>query len=496
MPVAEATPWQRGIARDIFTQHMAQQQKLTRELAAILREAASEAEAILIRLDGVEGASAAVRRAQYRQSLRAIREVEAELWGQVDDVLNAQMAKAANLGARGVLMIDRVLARAIGDLGLRDSFLAAAQHSVFNVRSRIVNDIKLAPSVYKNRQLANGKIDQIINSGIALNKSAKEIADSVAKFIKPSVPGGQSYAAMRLGRTELNNAFHQTSVRGARRQPWIEGIKWNLSGSHPTADICNDYAEKDHDDLGPGVFKPNNCPGKPHPQCLCYTTTVTEDIDQFIDKLSKGQYDGWINRNRVLIPDDTKVAADILRRRFRPAEEIKDIKKAKAEAAKGSARARRRAERRAAKKARQEAALAGQGRSVHDYARATQGADVPGTNIKTKVGHYSNVEFVPVNDLERYAIQEVSEEHIAEIQAGLLEVREVEAVILEYNPDTQLARLGEGNHRLRALKREGATHIPVRGERYRFEGTGVTPPNAPTGIGGEFKPSVLLKTTQ
>lgn len=78
--------------------------------------------------------------------------------------------------------------------------------------------------------------------------------------------------------------------------PWVEGMKWNLSESHPRPDPCDDFAKEDHDDLGPGIFKPGNVPPKPHPQCFCYVTAVMLDDEAFLDRLVEGRYDRFLNR--------------------------------------------------------------------------------------------------------------------------------------------------------------------------------------------------------
>lgn len=92
---------------------------------------------------------------------------------------------------------------------------------------------------------------------------------------------------MRLSRTEINNAFHEQQKR-AGDKPWVEGVKWNLSGSHPRPDTCNDYANQSNG-LGRGVFKTGDVPDKPHPQCLCYLTYETLSPEAFLDALGTGK---------------------------------------------------------------------------------------------------------------------------------------------------------------------------------------------------------------
>jgi hypothetical protein len=96
---------------------------------------------------------------------------------------------------------------------------------------------------------------------------------------------------MRLGRTEVNNAFHASSVKQYRETPWVEKCKWHLSGSHPKPDLCNEYAENN----GNGVWAVDDVPAKPHPNCLCYVTPINTDLNKFVKNFKAGQYDSYID---------------------------------------------------------------------------------------------------------------------------------------------------------------------------------------------------------
>ena len=106
--------------------------------------------------------------------------------------------------------------------------------------------------------------------------------------------GGVKYAAMRLGRTELANAFHQTTIRHTREMPWVKGYKWYRSRSHAHSDVCDEYANEDHDGLGEGVFKKANVPDKPHPQCLCYIVAVSMDDKDWLKAYNAGRFNQYL----------------------------------------------------------------------------------------------------------------------------------------------------------------------------------------------------------
>ena len=156
--------------------------------------------------------------------------------------------------------------------------------------------IPLSDQVWRTTALASGALDRLIDSALAMGFNAREFANAIAAFANPNAPGGLSYVTMRLARTEINNAFHAIQVEKANRTPWVTGVEWNLSGSHPTPDECNEYAEGVHaEGFEPGVFPTDKVPKKPHPQCMCYMTSEIVDTDKFIDSLLDGSYDRYLD---------------------------------------------------------------------------------------------------------------------------------------------------------------------------------------------------------
>lgn len=115
-------------------------------------------------------------------------------------------------------------------------------------------------------------------------------------MIDPNTKGGVSYAAKRLARTELNNAFHTTQQASAEVNPFVVALRWNLSNSHVTEDKCDELAKGHSKGKTPGLYTPGDLPRKPHPQCLCYTTNEMMDEEDFLDLVSNPDYlDGLID---------------------------------------------------------------------------------------------------------------------------------------------------------------------------------------------------------
>jgi hypothetical protein len=145
----------------------------------------------------------------------------------------------------------------------------------------------LSKQVYRTAAFTTGSLDRKINSAIARGSSAKELAKLVRSDINPKVAGGVSYAAMRLGRSEINNAFHAMSIGNAQDDPWVDEMIWNLSKSHYEQGCrCEEYADTK-------FFPKAQVPDKPHPQCLCFVTRKSMEWNDFAVQLQGGAFDDY-----------------------------------------------------------------------------------------------------------------------------------------------------------------------------------------------------------
>lgn len=264
-----------------------------REIRKVTRDAAQEADKIIRSLAGNETVGARVRSAQL-----SLAKVNAEMWAAVGDATKVGIGDAFDQAAEVQALFDEDLFRATGMSASywRMSQLAQARAGIDAFIARKENHFTLSQRVYRNTALSRGYVERAINNGLLLNKSVAEIAKDVKGFIDPATPGGASYAAHRLARTEVVGAYHQQARKGYAQTPWVGAVKWNLSGSHPRPDVCNEYAEDSHMPRGEaGVWAKSDVPGKPHPQCLCYITPVTVSDDEFVRRFRNGEYDSYIN---------------------------------------------------------------------------------------------------------------------------------------------------------------------------------------------------------
>lgn len=270
-----------------------------RQLSKRLKEAAAEAQQ-RINANLAKGTfSGQVRAAQLQKAMVGMQSVSTTLWNGVGEITKAGMYVQAQLAADQSLDMDFFTGMPSGAvLQLAQGLHYDAGQAVNDIISRRTDGFKLADRIYAHGQVTTRQVGAIVERGLAQQLSAREIAKEVRGHFDPNVPGGTSYAAMRLARTEINNAHHTTSIRLSDSKPWVIGYKWNLSESHPRPDPCDEYAHH-NEGLGEGVFSKGNAPAKPHPQCLCYLTHVLPDDDEFINSLVDGHYDEYMQSRGV-----------------------------------------------------------------------------------------------------------------------------------------------------------------------------------------------------
>lgn len=270
-------------------------------ILGLLQEAAKDAAKAAEAATKVGSFSGKARAAQQRIVVNAVNGVMRDLWEGVGylSIFGEKEAAAVALESTDFLA-KGVWKKATG--GRADLIRAVQEQARAGANayiSRQENLVQLSRRVYTNMALATGQVDREINKALIRGLGSGDLAKIVRPMIRPDVRGGVSYAAMRLARTEINNAFHFEQIRYTREMPWVEGYKWNLSGSHPKGqkgDPCADMASKNHDGLGRGVYKKANVPGKPHPQCLCFLTNVTMDNSTFEARLRSGAFDQYLNQ--------------------------------------------------------------------------------------------------------------------------------------------------------------------------------------------------------
>lgn len=293
--MSEPTP------RDWLRAYIKVQTVTDKEIIKALGQSVRDVDKQLQKYLGSTRTGAVVRAEQLRVVKRALLEELAKLYSEVGNIIAANQARSAAAAIEMGAKVNAILFAAAGDATLAAALQGGMMRGLTSTIDIVVtrmtqSKFPLSERIYKSELWARGVIENKINSALARGLSAREFAAEARDFYRPDTPGGARYASMRLARTELNNAFHAASVNNVADAPWVEGMKWNLSRSHPKADDCDTLAKADDYDLGEGVYPTKQVPRKPHPQCFCVATPVTVDEDEFIDSLLAGRYDDYIRK--------------------------------------------------------------------------------------------------------------------------------------------------------------------------------------------------------
>jgi hypothetical protein len=250
-----------------------------------------------------------IRVAQLNLIRRNLSAELGKVWRSLGDITAARRAEAA---ARAIDFNEQMNAFKLVSNGLpggADIAAAIADAEADTARTGLDRAIArttgasytpLSQRVYNSSINIGSQVDRLVNSALIRGLSAAEFAKEVRAFINPATPGGVRYAAMRLARTEINNAAHAMSVEAVRETPWVDSMRWHLSGSHGRPDICDQLASG-----GPksdGLYPKHYVPAKPHPQCLCFVTGETVDDDEFLDNLVSGKYKNYLSKYENIPP--------------------------------------------------------------------------------------------------------------------------------------------------------------------------------------------------
>lgn len=212
------------------------------------------------------------------------------------------------------------LRRAAAECGIDDSFISTLA-SVPTDALRAMLDGKLytdgrmlSQRIWSATGRLEGNIAEIIQQGVAQKMDALTLARCLEAYVNPDaacpvdwrilypdIPFARNvdYNALRLARTSITHVHWAAGKAAAKKNPLCKGMKWNLSDSHyerqvaiAGEDICDEYARHD-EGLGTGIFPIDALP-MPHPQCLCYQTELTPDLEEAADLLG-----AWARGDRM-----------------------------------------------------------------------------------------------------------------------------------------------------------------------------------------------------
>lgn len=153
---------------------------------------------------------------------------------------------------------------------------------------------------FETRQRLDAMLDDSISNGTAaltISRQAEQFMLPGRAALRTNKPYGKdaSYRGMVLGRTEVTRAHGEITTKSAQLNPFVSGVDWVLSGSHPEDDICDELATVDAN--GTRLADPypvDEVPPYPaHPQDLCnLQQVVTADMSSVVDELRSYMDDG------------------------------------------------------------------------------------------------------------------------------------------------------------------------------------------------------------
>ena len=156
----------------------------------------------------------------------------------------------------------------------------------------------LSKAIWADVSTKQNDINKIIAKGIALNKSAYDIAKDLEAYVNPNAkkdwnwsqvyPGSAKkvdYSAQRLARTAVTHAYQQAFDECVKPNPFVEAVQWNNAHSGRVCPLCVELAETDQYGLGEGIFPKGEEP-LDHPNGMCYLTAVmVKSLDEVASEI-------------------------------------------------------------------------------------------------------------------------------------------------------------------------------------------------------------------
>ena len=152
-------------------------------------------------------------------------------------------------------------------------------------------DWTLSKAIWNASFKTKSDVQKVVAQGLAENKSVKDIADDITKYVDPSArkpwdwnkvyPGTAQkvdYNAQRLVRTMIQHSYQNSLVQAQQYNPFCKGIIWHSVGLHGrTCELC---LERDGN-----VFPVKDLP-LDHPNGLCYFEPALDSMDDVADRLA------------------------------------------------------------------------------------------------------------------------------------------------------------------------------------------------------------------
>jgi len=173
--------------------------------------------------------------------------------------------------------------------------------------ARTTAGMNLSKRVWNLTKGAKDQVELYLSSGISTGKSASGIARDIKQYLNEPdrlfrrvrqdgklvlskvargyKPGSGIYRssyknALRLTRNEINISYRMSDYVRRQQLPFITGIMVHLSASHNVEDMCDSLT---------GKYPPGFIWLGWHPNCYCYTTTITLNKKDSLNFMKTGK---------------------------------------------------------------------------------------------------------------------------------------------------------------------------------------------------------------
>jgi hypothetical protein len=242
----------------------------------------------------------ALRQTHWSGIMASLDQFERNLNDGILQAVRSGIRLSVGQGTAGMHKVARsLLGGTFGTGGIDAMFSGINERATVALITRTGPDgLQLSDRVWNASAHARGAVQSLVQVAVARGEDPRRLARELDRYVLQDARTPQrdatrrlrklpkvSYPAMRLARTEMQNAFHESHIMANQATPSYLGIFWRLSKEHPVPDICDDYATHN----GDGFWPKGQEPTKPHPHCFCYSVPKLEDTQDFLQRLQ-----GWL----------------------------------------------------------------------------------------------------------------------------------------------------------------------------------------------------------
>lgn len=225
--------------------------KQQKEIRDMYKQLAQQAREQAEKLNGKDNISSTLRQEYLNQLAGQLIDASDEVNQKINRVIRSSM----NATAQGVVDAQRKFLSKIGMFGAEGAFSYVPNEIVTNIATGNIydNNWSLSAAIWGMSKKTHRDIDKIIAEGVALNKSAYDIAKDLERYVNPLArkewdwskvyPGTNrviDYNAQRLARTLVAHAYQQSLEKTCEKNPFVTGYKWVSANSDRTCELCKE----------------------------------------------------------------------------------------------------------------------------------------------------------------------------------------------------------------------------------------------------------------